>query len=46
MPQDRNRELIGRIPGYEFRSAGKLCRLGSQVQAQIQGRGGMGERAH
>lgn len=37
MSQDRERGLIGRIPGYEFRSAGKLCTTCGVIVGNVPG---------
>ncbi len=37
MPEDRERGLIGRMPSYEFRSAGKLCTSCGVIVGNVRG---------
>lgn len=46
MPPDRARELIGRTPGYEFRSAGKLCTMCGVIVGNVSGDDQIHEQWH
>jgi hypothetical protein len=46
MPQDSERELVGRTPRYEFRSAGKLCTTCGVIVGNIRGDDQIHEQWH
>lgn len=46
MPHDRERELIGRTPSYEFRSAGKLCTACGVIIGNVRGDDHIHEQWH
>lgn len=46
MPEDRERELIGRTPSYEFRSAGKLCTSCGVIVGNVRGDDQIHEQWH
>ena len=37
MSLDRERELVGRTPSYEFRAAGKLCTVCGVIMGNVRG---------
>ncbi|MGH3763641.1 MAG: hypothetical protein ACRDS0_08405 [Pseudonocardiaceae bacterium] len=46
MPPDMARELIDRMPGYEFRSAGKLCTACGTIIGNVRGDDQIHEQWH
>lgn len=46
MPHDSERELIGRTPSYEFRSAGKLCTVCGVIVGNVRGDDQIHEQWH
>lgn len=46
MAHNRERELIGRTPSYEFRSAGKLCTVCGVVVGNVRGDDQIHEQWH
>lgn len=46
MSLDRERELVGRTPSYEFRSAGKLCTVCGVIVGNVSGDDQIHEQWH
>jgi len=46
MSHDRERELIGRVPSYEYRSAGKLCTTCGVIVGNVGGDDQIHEQWH